>query len=61
MHKNMNHYFSIYQKIIGAVLTGVIFNTASVLAQNSNDILKLIEQNNTQIEAAAQGIVCHNH
>lgn len=56
MHKNMNHYFSIYQKIIGAVLTGVIFNTASVLAQNSNDILKLIEQNNTQIEAARKAL-----
>lgn len=56
MHKNMNHYFSIYQKIIGAVLTGVIFNTAPVLAQNSNDILKLIEQNNTQIEAARKAL-----
>lgn len=56
MHKNMNHYFSIYQKIIGAVLTGVILNTAPVLAQNSNDILKLIEQNNTQIEAARKAL-----
>ena len=52
----MNHYYSIYKKIIGAFLTGFIFNTAPVLAQNSNDILKLIEQNNTQIEAARKAL-----
>lgn len=52
----MNHYYSIYRKIIGAFLTGLFFNAAHLQAQNANDILKLIEQNNTQIEAARKAL-----